>query len=893
MSNSSAGWFRDHDAIVSEMRRGGFAAVDAPRIAGFDDVREYRRGGQGVVYSAIQRSTRRRVAIKVVLDGAFASASGRRRFEREVDLVAGMQHPNIVRVFDSGVTDDGRLYLVMEFIEGPPLDQFIAAFPPRELTRRKTDLLQVFTKVCDAVNYAHQRGVIHRDLKPGNVLIDNAGDPHVCDFGLAKAVAAPDAPDPLMVSMTGQFMGSLPWASPEQFDASHNRVDLRSDVYSLGVILYQLLTARLPYDSRGDVRQFFENLSRADPARPSTIFPGLDDELDTIVMKCLAREPDRRYQTAGELVADVRHYLAGEPIEAKADSTWYTLRKLARRHRIAAGAGATVLLAISIALVVSLRSWRSAVRARDDARQEAAQRAAIGEFLQWMLTSVDPAREGRDVKFLSVVNKAAEGLGPAVKRQPIVEAQIRRTLGASYAALGLYETAEKQLRAARTLAAGSLGPNHPTTVEIQSLIPPVVYRAGRLDDAVREARDSVAACKSIRGADDQATLRVQAALGEILCLEGKSKEAEDLLRNTIDGQRRVLGSGNPDTMQTLNALAILLKRAGRHAEAETAFREALAGALQASGPDDPQVLAVQGNLSLVLQDEGKLDEAESLQWKTLEAQRRVLGDQHPETLTTMSNLATLLLDRGRTVEAERLLRSVYEIEARTLGPENAMTTTSQNNLAKALQDLGRLDEARVLFEQALEIRRRILGPENNWTLTTAANLASLLGLTGDTAGARVIMRDVLDARIKTLGDGHIDTLISRNNLAIDLQRLGRLAESAEQFEAACQGAASALPEGHYATALFRGNYARCLVALGRDQEAAALLEASCQSLETAFGLKDPRTQRNIADLVKAYERLDDPSNAECWRAQLLPQNPKPARSASQPPAPPRSAARRS
>lgn len=893
MANSSAGWYRDHDQIVSEMRRGGFAAVAAPRIAGYDDVREFRRGGQGVVYTALQRSTRRRVAIKVILDGAFASASGRRRFEREVDLVAGMQHPSIVRIFDSGMTDDGRLYLVMEFIDGPPLDQYIAALPPRELAARRPDLLRLFARIGDAVNYAHQRGVIHRDLKPGNVLIDAAGEPHVCDFGLAKAVSTPETPDPLMVSMTGQFMGSLPWASPEQLEASHTRVDLRSDVYSLGVILYQLLTGSLPYDSRGDVRQFFENLSRADPARPSSISRGLNDELDTIVMKCLAREPDRRYQTAGELVADVRRFLDGEPIEARRDSTWYTLRKLARRHRLAATAAATVLLAISVALVVSLRSWRSAVRARDEARQEAAQRAAIGDFLQWMLTSVDPARDGRDVKFLNVVNKAADGLGQAMNRQPAVEAQIRQTLGAAYAALGLYDAAEKQLRAAHKLALDSFGPSHRTTVEIQSLIPPVIYRAGRVDEAERDARESVAACRSVRGADDRATLRVQASLGEILSLEGKSKEAEDLLRATIDRQRRVLGPNSADTMQTLNTLAILLKRTSRHAEAESAFREALVGALQASSPDDPQVLAVQGNLSLVLQNEGKLDEAEALQWKTLEAQRRVLGDEHPETLTTMSNLATLLLDRGRTAEAEKLLRSVYEIETRTLGRDHAMTTTSQNNLAKALQDLGRLDEARVLFEQALEIRRRILGPENNWTLTTAANLASLLGLAGDNAGALVIMRDVLDARIKTLGDGHIDTLISRNNLATDLQRLGRLAESAEQFEAACQGAARTLPEGHYATALFRGNYARCLAALGRDREAAALLDVSCDSLRAAFGQNDQRTQRNIGDLVKAYERLGDTANADCWRAMLRKPQPTTAKSASQPPAPPLPQARRS
>lgn len=882
------------------MRRGGFAGLVASRIPGFDDIREFRRGGQGVVFTALQRSTRRRVAIKVLRDGAFASASERRRFEREVDLVAGMQHPNIVRVFDSGITADGRLYLVMEFIDGPPLDQFLAAAQAPDFAARKNKFLRLFATICDAVNYAHQRGVIHRDLKPGNVLIDAAGDPHVCDFGLAKIVAGHEGGDLLLSSMTGQFMGSLPWASPEQLEASHSRVDLRSDVYSLGVILYQMLAGRLPYDSHGDVRQFFENLSRTDPIRPSSIRRELDDEIDTIILKCLSREPDRRYQTVGELVADVRRYLAGEPIEAKRDSAWYTLKKKARRYQLAAAASGIVLLAIAVALLVSIRSWRAAVsardaatRARDEARLEASQRAAIGDFLQWMLTSVDPARDGRDVKFMNVVDKAADGLGPFVKQQPLVEAQIRRTLGATYSALGLYAKAESQLRMAYALSAEAVGPHDRTTVDILAQIPAVVFRAGRVDQAERDARSALAECQAGRGPDDPTTLRAMAYLGEIQGLNGNPKDAEALLQAALAAQRRVLGPQNGDTLQTLNTLAILFKRAGRNADAERAFREAITGFTQLSGPDDPNVLAIQGNLSLVLQNQGKLDEAEALQRRTIEAQQRVLGAEHPETLQTMSNLGTLLIDRRKSEEAEKLLRQVLEAETRARGPDNLITTTAQNNLAKALQDLGRLAEARVLFEQALDIRRRELGPENSWTLTTASNLATVLGMAGDTSESVTLTREILDARLRTVGERHLDTLISRNNLATDLQKIGRLAEAAENLEAAVRGAEQGLPEGHYVTALFRGNYARCLIALGCDREAAALLEASCISLMTAFGQNDPRTQRNINDLVRDYERLHDQPDADCWREMLLQPQPTPARSTSPPPAPPPTQSRHS
>lgn len=339
-SDAHSTWFLDQTSLLSELKKSQAHRGRAPIIAGYDDLREISRGGQGVVYAATQRSTRRKVAIKVLLDGAFSSNAARRRFEREIDLVASLKHPNIVQVYDSGTTapPDDRLFFVMEFIDGQPLTDYA-----RRLDLRQK--LSLFAEIGDAVNYAHQRGVIHRDLKPSNIRVDSSGRPHVLDFGLAKA-AGSSTRDGMTMSISGQFLGSLPWASPEQAEGAMDRIDTRSDVYALGVVLYQLLTDRFPYEVDASFREVLDNILNSEPSRPSYVGSDNNDEIDTIVLKCLAKDPARRYQTAGELAQDVRHYLAGEPIEAKRDSMWYTMRKRLQRYRLLAAAAALLLLAL-------------------------------------------------------------------------------------------------------------------------------------------------------------------------------------------------------------------------------------------------------------------------------------------------------------------------------------------------------------------------------------------------------------------------------------------------------------------------------------------------------------------------------------------------------------------
>lgn len=346
------------------------ATLPLPRnFPGFDVVKEVHRGGQGVVYQAVQRATRRRVAIKVFHEGPFASARDRARFEREVDILAQLEHPNIVGIIDRGVTDTGSFYFVMDYVSGRTLDACLSE------TRSIDECLRLFVKVCDAVNAAHLKGVIHRDLKPSNIRVDADGEPHILDFGLAKIASSDvlESGDHRLMTMTGQFVGSLPWASPEQASGASGSVDVRTDVYSLGVVMYQMLTfGRFPYTVIGNMRDVLDNIMRAEPARPSTIRRQINDEVETIVLKALSKDRERRYQSAGDLARDIRRYLAGEPIEAKRDSGWYVLGKTISRHKTPVGAGAAIVVLIMVSAVGLGIAYRQAAAARDAARTEKA-----------------------------------------------------------------------------------------------------------------------------------------------------------------------------------------------------------------------------------------------------------------------------------------------------------------------------------------------------------------------------------------------------------------------------------------------------------------------------------------------------------------------------------------
>lgn len=928
--NSTEAWFQDPTTLLEELRRGAERGPSAPVISGYDELEELRRGGQGVVYRAVQRSTRRLVAIKVLLDGAFASRSARRRFEREIDLVAGLVHPGIVRVYDSGVTPDERLFLVMEYIEGRPLDEHLkltredagaAGMRPHEVRRT----IALFAEIAEAVSYAHQHGVIHRDLKPGNIRVDREGRPHVLDFGLAKTTEG-EARESLRASITGQFVGSLPWASPEQAEGTGGALDVRSDVYSLGVMLYQALTGRFPYTVTGTLREVLDRILHDEPIRPRALVSALEDDVETVILKCLAKDPARRYQSAGELARDLRRHLAGEPVEARRDSTWYLLRRAARRHRRAAMlSGALAVVGLGFGVVMTYmygltRDARDAERmARVAAETSAAQSRQIEQFLQDMLSSIDPATAlGRDVSILrELLEDAARRIDSELKEQPPVAAALHHTIGQTYASLTQYDSAAEHLRAALDTRREQWGDRHADTLASRNAWNALLLDRSMAREAAADAEAALADCRNVLGADHPETLRAQMVVGRLLLDQTRLDEAEGVLRENLETRRRVLGAGHVDTLQTMNELASLLKVAGRIPEAVEVLREALGCVEQRRGADSHAALAAAGNLAMML---GKLDElsqAEELTLATLGRARRILGERHITTVSMVNNLASIYHTQGRLEEAEPLYLQAWEMMRALLGDRHEQTLIAANNYARIVDDGGRPLEVESLMRFIAEASAEEKGEDHPQTLVTLNNLANMLERTGRSEEAEPIYRRVLEVRRRSLGEAHPDTLLSMNNLAMLLLTRKEFAE-AEELARACAAAAEKvhgpdsldvavklnnlssllmttqradealpliersldilerkLPAGHWAIGGFRGNKGRCLAVLGRFEEAERLLLGAYEEVRGALGDEHKETYSVLRKIVDLYDRWNRPAQAAEYRAKLPPETSPP------------------
>lgn len=817
--SQSRNWYDDPVALAAAVRQTVKSA--APEVPGYDDLMEIARGGQGVVFQAVQRSTRRRVAIKVLLNGDLASGAARRRFEREIDLVSRLRHPNIVSVYDSGLTPDGRLYLVMEFVEGTALaDQGMQGARSRAEARA---ILESFAAVCDGVSYAHQHGVIHRDLKPRNIRIDSSGQPRVLDFGLAKVAGETDG---RTLSVTGQFLGSLPWASPEQASGNPDGVDVRSDVYSLGVILYQWLAGTMPYEIGTSLGEALTAISSAEPTNPAGMREGIDGELATIVLKCLAKSPERRYQSAGEVALDVRRYLAGEPIQAKRDSAWYTLRKKARRYRIVTAAAGAVAVVTLGALFISLRALDRAHQERARAEDQSALSGTVTEFLREMLAAADPDKDGRDVKVLTLVDRAGATIPQRFGDRPALAGTIYTTLAELYGTLLQHEAAMAQF----TLAAGAFA---------------------RAD-----------------GVDTRRPLHSQAMAAALLHKLGRSQESIDQLNAIYEKQRRVLGENDIDTISTLGEIAQATGALGRHAEAEAMLRRAIRAtdALPAARWDVQAEL--HGRLGSALGEQGNLKESEAEQRIAVECATRQWGPESAQVIIAKNNLGVTLIDLGRLDEAEATFRDLIEVAERRHGADSENTIGLVNNLAKIIQDRGRYAECGPMMKRVYETRRNALGEGHQLTLVAMNNYASNLAFEKRYEEAITLQRRLLEIRRAKLGPDHWDTLLTLNNLGGSLRDAGRLDEAAESAQAAAEGARRTLGPDHFATWLFSMNLGRVYLLRGEAALAEPLLSDAAARIEPKFGPTHMYTRNAWTNLAKLYEAQGRTELAREFRMKL-------------------------
>lgn len=715
-------------------------APSLPDLPGYRIVREIHRGGQGVVYEAVQQSTQRIVALKVMREGPFAGEQDRFRFERETSILAQLSHRSIVGIIDRGV-ESGCHYFVMDYVDGQSLERFADA---SDLDLE--DRLRLFAEICEAVNFAHLRGVIHRDLKPGNILIDREGQPRILDFGLAKSTGT-EAASSAGNTLTGQFVGSLPWASPEQVQGDAVLIDTRTDVYSLGVMLFHLLTGAFPYRIMGNMRDVLDDILRAEPPPPSTLAgrsgiissranpARIDRDLDAIVLKCLRKDREARYQTAGELARDIHRYLAGEPIQARRQGTWYLFSKSLRRHRAAAVVAAGFVVLVIAASIISTGLWRMAVRQRDEAiaaqqraDTEAAKSRQIAQFAQSMLSGIDPATAGDlDKRLMRIVlDDAAGRVERELAGQPLVEASVRRTIGLSYLALGEWPAAATQLEKSLALNRSESGDMSPETLTIWNDLAMVYREQGRLPEAMAACEKAIEGRRQVLGEEHRDTLVSRGYLAEVYKEQGRVPEAEALNRVILEARRRTLGPEHPDTLTSMNNLAIDLEMMQRSEESESLLKQTIEVEQRVKGPTHPESMRTVNNLAILYMSMGKLEEAEQLVLEGLEMRRRVLGDDHPDTLRAMGTFAELTRVKGDVAGAEKLFREVVAEHRRVLGPTHPTLALHLYSLANLVAHRGDMAEAEQFFRESLEICRTSLPEKHFQTAVSQVGLGACL-----------------------------------------------------------------------------------------------------------------------------------------------------------------------
>jgi eukaryotic-like serine/threonine-protein kinase len=796
-------------------------------------------GGMGEVWLAEQSApVQRQVALKLIRAG-MDSRRVVSRFEVERQTLALMEHPAIARVFDGGSTPEGRPWFAMELVRGVPLNQYCDA---ERLTTRER--LELFAQVCEGVQHAHQKAIIHRDLKPSNVLVstvDGKAQPKIIDFGIAKATDRRFA-DGALSTEAGALVGTPEYMSPEQADSFCEDVDTRADVYSLGVILYEILSGALPFSSqqlRGKSLEELRHLLReVDPPTPSqrlltlgegapavaqqrrtlpdTLRRELRGDLDAITMKAMEKERSRRYASVGELSADLLHFLKNEPVLARPASAAYRLRKYARRHRagVTMGAIATLVLpAFTVGLAVQVRRVS---RERDRANR-------LTEFTTGIFKVSDPSESrGNSITAREILDKAAADIDKQLSLDPELRAAMMHTMGKVYLGLGLYPKAQSLLERAIEIRRRTLGPEHRDTLGSMTALAEVQFREGREEEAEKTLRAALEGQRRVLGPDDNDTLSSMNRLGVALAALGRFEEAERLQREALAGQTRSLGPEHADTLRIMGNLALTLWKAGKLADAEALGREVSTLARRALGPDHPVAINATNNLAAVLEDEGRHDEAEALQRHNLEDYRRVLGAEHPQTLRSMNNLGITLYSQGKLAESEKLLADLLAIRRRTLGPSHPDTLVVMSNLAFTLADAGRFAESEALARGAFETRKRVLGAEHPSTLRSMSQLANALDRQGLRAQAEELFRDVLAARRRVLGPKHRDTLDSITELARAIDAAGRHEEARTLLDEALS-LGSALPPGDPAVATVRHALAGNAALLGRRSEALALL----------------------------------------------------------------------
>ena len=680
----------------------------------------------GQVWLAEQSApVKRQVALKIVKALRYDS-SALVRFDLERQALAIMDHPAIAKVFDAGSTADGQPYFAMEYVPGSPITQYCD-----EKSLSASERLLIFTQVCEGVQHAHQKAIIHRDLKPTNILVvevDGKPVPRIIDFGLAKAISQ-QPPGGTLVTRAGGLVGTPGYMSPEQMDPLVVDVDTRSDVYSLGVVLYELLTGVMAQDTQQwESKPFHEVLRQVheeEPTSPSTRLSNdpaaaalaekrstdarqlanmLRGDLDWITLKALDRDRARRYGSPAELAADLGRYLRNEPVVARPASLAYRTKKYVQRHKFgvaAATAAALLLIAFGVMQAIQLRRI-TRERARAD---------RVTKFMTGMFKISNPSEaRGNAVTAREILDKSSKDIDTGLRKDPELQAQLMGTMAQTYAGLGLYARAQDLVEHAQAIQSSLFGERNRETLASESYLAQLLRAQGHLPEAEKLLQNTIAAQRQVLGPNDPDTLASMDRLGYVYANEARPADAERLFRQTLEAERKVLGPDDPQTLSTLNELAEVLTPQGRYSEADQIYGELIAAQKRTLGPDHPATLLSMSHAAENLEEEGRLPEAEKLYSDVIGAQRRILGPEHPQTLRAMTMLALTMAKEGRYSEADKLQSQVIEIKTRVLGPTHTSTLQSMEMEALGFSREGRYADAEKMFRDVIEAAEKTNQP---------------------------------------------------------------------------------------------------------------------------------------------------------------------------------------
>ncbi len=835
----------EENAALSTSHRGAGPRLLAEELAGGEpspdehpkEIGSYKirgvlgRGGMGIVYDAQQENPRRRVALKVIRS-AFATEELLKRFWHEAQLLGQLDHPGIASIHEAGsapIGDRTWPFIAMELVDGVPIDRHV-----RDLGLGTRETLELVARVCDAVEHAHQKGVVHRDLKPGNILVrgeatstqqstsspDSIGEPKVLDFGVAR-ITDSDLQVTTVHTHAGQIVGTLSYMSPEQV-AGRRDIDARCDVYSLGILLFELLSGSRPYDLSGKpMAEAARIITDTDPPSLVSRTPAIGSDVSTIVSKALERDPDRRYVSAGELGADLRRYLADEPILARPASTIYQFKKFARRNHVLVGGVAATLLSLTAGLVATTLALVNAQAERDAKAVALEQSNTVTEFLSDMLGAANPSEQGREVTVREVLDQAALDIEGRFENR-LVEAELRKVIGYTYTTLSEYAKADTQITAAVAL----------------------------WDELVENRRDPW-------------FFDGYQLIGQVAYFQGDYERALESFTKAYDFVRLEDPPDHMAAIMTGSNVAFLNMQLGHYDVAREIFQQGLEAARQSVGEDDPLAIDVKGNLAMLETRMGRYGEAIALYEDAIERSERVRGPEDPQTILFRSNLGTALLRDHRNEQGREQLSRVYEIQQRVLGPDHSQTMITLGNLARVLGRLGEEREALRLVEEGLTLSMNKYGEENPSTIYLQSTLVKALLGVGETGRALDVARKALKTSRVVLGEDADPVATAWEDYILALTAHGDPEAGLREAQEFTTSATETYGPRHDRVRRGRIRLSEVYEELDRDEDAE-------RELLAAYELSDSLQTKEVAEkLVSIYEQMGRTEDAERWRASTV------------------------